>query len=182
MKNKWKEWLARYKSASSKKKLQYLAMAVIIAVILLIYFSTITGSEEGQESAQTTILSIEEDIEDRLNQVLSKIEGAGQVEVVIYYASTTELVPAFSEDTSTSASSNGESSSSTTSEQADVATVKSGSDTQALIIKEIEPEIKGVVVVAEGAGDIGVRFNLLSAVTTLLDVGADKVEVLKMGI
>ena len=40
--------------------------------------------------------------------------------------------------------------------------------------------MRGVIIVAEGAGDIGVRLQLLEAVQTFLDVSAEKVEVLKM--
>ena len=49
-----------------------------------------------------------------------------------------------------------------------------------MIIREDQPEVRGVIVVAQGAGDIGVRMDLLHAVTTLLGVDADKVEILKM--
>jgi stage III sporulation protein AG len=48
------------------------------------------------------------------------------------------------------------------------------------VLKENNPEIKGVIVVAEGADDIEVRLNLLSAVQTILDVSPDKVNVYKM--
>ena len=37
-----KEYLEKIKKLSAKKKTQYLAMTIIIAVILLIYFSTLT--------------------------------------------------------------------------------------------------------------------------------------------
>ena len=47
-------------------------------------------------------------------------------------------------------------------------------------MKENQPEVRGVIVVAQGAEDISVRMNLLNAVTTLLNVSADKVEILKM--
>ena len=40
--------------------------------------------------------------------------------------------------------------------------------------------VRGVLVVAEGAGDIGVRVKLLEAVQTFLAIDGDKVEVLKM--
>lgn len=44
------------------------------------------------------------------------------------------------------------SSSSTQNESRDIATVKEGSDTSAFIIKEIQPVVRGVLVVAEGRG------------------------------
>ena len=49
---------------------------------------------------------------------------------------------------------------------------------EALIIKENQPKVRGVIVIAQGAQDIGVRNGILSAVMTLLDVTADKVEIL----
>lgn len=48
----------------------------------------------------------------------------------------------------------------------------------ALIIKEKQPKVRGVIVIAEGAQDISIRNNILSAVMTLLDVTAEKVEIL----
>jgi hypothetical protein len=48
------------------------------------------------------------------------------------------------------------------------------------VLKEKTPEIKGVIVTAEGAGDISVRMNILKAVETLLNIPADKVDVFKM--
>ena len=62
-------------------------------------------------------------------------------------------------------------------EKKDIATSSGG---EAVIIREDQPEVRGVIVVAQGAGDIGVRMELLNAVTTLLGVQADKVEILKM--
>ena len=49
---------------------------------------------------------------------------------------------------------------------------------EALIIKENQPKVRGVIVIAEGASSIAVRNSILSAVMTLLDVTADKVEIL----
>ena len=49
--------------------------------------------------------------------------------------------------------------------------------TTPLIVKEILPDVKGVIVIAEGADDIKVRLNLVNAVCTALAVDADKVEI-----
>ena len=44
------------------------------------------------------------------------------------------------------------------------------------------PQVRGVIVVAEGAGDISVRMKLQSAVQAVLGVEASGIEVLEMGI
>ena len=68
----------------------------------------------------------------------------------------------------------GEETSSSQSKSENVASVSG----EALIIKENQPKVRGVIVIAQGAQDIGVRNGILSAVMTLLDVTADKVEIL----
>ncbi|MFO7154640.1 MAG: stage III sporulation protein AG, partial [Caldicoprobacter oshimai] len=49
-----------------------------------------------------------------------------------------------------------------------------------LVIKEMEPEIKGVIVIAEGAKDIRVKLDLIRAVQTALGVSPQQVEVFEM--
>ena len=46
-----------------------------------------------------------------------------------------------------------------------------------MIIKEVKPNVKGVIVVAEGAEDILVKEKLYSAVKTVLGIAGNKVEV-----
>jgi len=171
------------KELSSKKKTQYLAIILIIAIILTLYFSSLqpaTTQPQPQAKESQAEPAINTDIENRLKGILSKVEGAGSVDVVINYESTAEKVPALSEDKQQSTTNEDGRNSETTSEKTDIATVQGSGSSEALIIKENQPEVRGVVVVAEGAGDIGVRMNLLSAVTTLLNITADKVEILKM--
>lgn len=178
-----KKWpfLEKLKGLSAKKKTQYLAVIIIIAVILTIYFSTFLDSTPQTEQPQSLaeVENTTELLEQKVKSALSKVDGAGKVEVVINFASTPELVPALAEDVQTSSSNEENKSSQTKSERTDIAAVQGG-DTGALIIKENQPEVRGVIVVAEGAGDIGVRVSLLNAVTTLLDVDPGQVEVLKM--
>lgn len=180
---KIKETLAALSKASAKKKIQYLVIVLIMAVVLLLYFSTLASDDGKQKQQQTEQLQAEQttaEIESKLKAILSKVDGAGEVDVVINYESSSELVPAMSEQSNTSSNQSENTSSETKNESKDIATVKEGSDTSALIIKEIQPVVRGVIIVAEGAGDIGVRMQLLEAVQTFLDVSADKVEVLKM--
>jgi len=160
---------AKLKALSPKKKTQYLAVVIIIAVILAIYFSTLTPAEKAEPNEA-------DDTEARLEEVLSGVEGAGKVSVMISYSSSAEKVPARSTDTQVTDNAGADRTESTMSERSDIA-VSAGGET--VILKEMSPEVCGVIVVAEGADDIGVRLSLVRAVTTLLDIDANKVEVLK---
>lgn len=178
--------LKKMHGLSAKKKTQYLAVLLVVAIILAIYFSSLdTGGakktdDKAEAGAPVETISSDTEMEDRLKRVLSKVDGVGDVDVIINYESTAERVPAFSEDRQVSKSDSQDTSSETTSEKSDIATVQGNGASEALIVKENQPEVRGVIVVAQGAEDISVRMNLLNAVTTLLNVSADKVEILKM--
>ena len=178
--------LKKLHGLNAKKKTQYLAVLLVVAIILAIYFSSLDTSgtkktdDKAEAGAPAETISSDTEMEDRLKRVLSKVDGVGDVDVIINYESTAERIPAFSEDRQISKSDSQDTSSETTSEKSDIATVQGNGASEALIVKENQPEVRGVIVVAQGAEDISVRMNLLNAVTTLLNVSADKVEILKM--
>ena len=184
--------IARYMRLDTKKKIQYAAVLLIVIVILAIYFSSVTNKREtNTEDAasavtEVTYTSAEDSLALQLQETLSAIEGAGRVEVMITYESTGEIVPAISIDKQVSTTvDEGESGKSTTSSentQSEVVMINGSDGTEALVLKENSPPITGVIVVAEGADDIEVRLNLLSAVQTLLDISPDQVNVYKMNI
>lgn len=176
----------RFMKLDFKKKLQYLAIALIVIVILAIYFSASGGApkQEPKASAAPVAQASAGSLEEKLQDTLSKIAGAGRVQVMITYESSAEIVPAISEDTQTSTttdeSGNGSRITSTENKQSEVVTVNGSDGIKALVIKENSPPVKGVIVVAQGADDIGVRLSLLSAVQTILNISPDQVDVYKM--
>lgn len=180
--------ITRFAKLDFKKKLQYLAILLVVIVILAIYFTS-AGSPVSQEpvsQAATVSQTVPSSVEEKLQETLSKIEGAGLVQVMITYESSAEIVPAISVDTQISTTTDErESGSSTTkseNSQSEVVTVNGSSGNNALVLKENSPPVKGVIVVAEGADDIGVKLSLLSAVKTILNISPDQVDVYKMQI
>ncbi len=180
-----KNIFVRFAKLEFKKKLQYLAVLLIVVVILAIYFaSTGTEKKETPQGVQPVDASESSSIEQKLQDTLSKIQGAGRVQVMITYESSAEIVPAISVDTQTSTTTdqneNGSSTTSTENKQSEVVTVNGGDGSKALVLKENSPPVKGVIVVAEGADDIGVKLSLLDAVETILNISPDQVDVYKM--
>ena len=116
--------------------------------------------------------------------MLSEIKGAGKIEVMITYESSPELVPAFSTDTQETTNiqsgQNSTTQSKTVSQNQNPITVSDQGENRALILVEKKPEIRGVIVVAEGASDLRVKLNLYNAVQTVLQVQANKVDVFEM--
>lgn len=185
VKGKASNLISSFKKLDTKKKIQYVAILLVIIIILTIYFSSFQGGAAKDNTPQPTKGALQtSDLETRLEQILSSIEGAGKVDVCITYASSPEIVPAISENkqssSTTDTSENGMSTINTENTQSNIVTINGGDGTSALVLRENSPEVMGVIVVAQGADDIGVKLDLLRAVETVLNVSPDRVDVYKM--
>lgn len=156
---------------------------VVVALYVLGSRAGAGGAQAAQQGAGVQIASAatEADIEARLQEVLSCIRGAGKVEVMITYDTSREIVPAMttSVNSTGSESSNGDSSSSSqqSTESTQPATVTGSDGNAPIVLKEIEPLVRGVIVVAEGAADVNVRMDLQRAVRAVLDIPLSRIEV-----
>ena len=114
-----------------------------------------------------------EQLEAKLEKILSGIRGAGRVDVMVTYDSTSEIVCAEERE-----SSDNETGSDKFSRPAKVSADKGEAP---IILTELQPKIRGVIVIAEGAADISVKTNLMLAVSTVLGIEQSRVEVFQMG-
>lgn len=124
-------------------------------------------------------------MEEKLEEVLSKLDGAGNVEVLITLQASEEKIvekdiPVVRSNTEETDSAGG----TRTVSNVDMgeSTVYSDVDnnSQPYVIQTISPRIEGVVVLAEGAGSGNVSINLTEAVQVLFGVEAHKIKVMKM--
>ena len=170
-----------------KKKIYSLLTLAVICGIALIAMSgledkaisskdevnnKITQEELSNESSKATL-------EEKLKNILSQIEGAGEVDVMITYESSEEIQPAFNTNTTTEETKEvdqqgGERTVSTSSENK---TMITSSSNEPIVIKTNQPKINGVIVVATGAKDLTVKETLYSAVQTALQVQGHQVEI-----
>lgn len=185
-----------WESIKKIKHIEIIVAVLIIAVILCLYAST-PGSflssgknnAPAQESVSTDTAIPEKtgemDTEQRLAALLSNMEGAGKVEVMITYETGPELVPAMDRNemrtTSTEQDGNSTSQTQQTEVQERPMTVDGPDGSEPMVLYQETPEIKGVIVIAEGAADIEVYMNLERAVMTILNIKASQVEVFAMG-
>lgn len=161
------------------KKVKHIEIyiAVIFAVIILaIYLSTIWSPKKkvpeannSTENEQTLSTSMEyaRDLENKLVNVLSKIKGAGDVNVVVTLENGFEYLYATEEETRTAT----DGSKVTTSKVILV-------DGKPVVTQEIYPTIKGVLVTSSGADNISVKFSILSALQTVIDVSNENITIL----
>jgi stage III sporulation protein AG len=166
-----------FKRLKSIKNIELIVAGILCAAILLIYFSSFDQKTSGKVSVGSqNFAEYVGGIETNLSQILAQIKGAGRVDVMITFESGVEQVYAYSVDTQTNKTNDGAKETSIVVDKNTIV-VTNG---QPVIIKEIMPLIKGVLVVAEGADNAAVRLQLLKAVQALLDVRPANVEIFPM--
>ena len=130
-------------------------LLVIVAAIVLMGFDKKTEQAEGDYARE---------LEQRLSAVLSRIEG--EVAIFITVGSDGEKVLA---------------SESIVAQDGTVTTIPVFSGGEPVVLEEKSPEITGVLIVSEGAYDLSVRFNLLEATASVLNINQSIIKVYTMG-
>lgn len=136
-----------------------------------------TTSEQTSESDYAGLL------EKKLCELLSSVEGVGQAEVMITLKTSEEAVFQVDESVSEnrlSESDSGGGNRETEENRTEKSTVVIGSSGgEALMVRQIMPQIEGVVVICEGGDVPAVKSEICEAVGALFDVPAHKIKVLK---
>lgn len=165
----------------SKKNFKFVVALILLLIALIIYISfsgsaeTKTETKELTSSNYITTMEYCEKLEDKLQSIISQIDGAGNVKVMVTVDGSPELIYVSDTDTKTSTTTNG----TTTTTTSSPIIVGSGSSSGGIVMTEKLPKVKGVIVVSTGAGQIGIKLNILNAIATLLDISTDNITILK---
>lgn len=171
---------------AEKKKLKPLIFLAGICVLALIAISVMPDGKKEEASVSTdsevktsASETEKEDLEGKLTEILSKINGAGDVDVMITFQSSEEIVPAYNSNTTTETTKEQDSSGGerTTTSSTENKTMITSNSNEPVILKTSEAEIKGVIVVSSGANDPAVKELLYDAVQTSLQISGHQVEI-----
>lgn len=169
----------------NKKLRSNMLLALLAGILLLAAGGTFFGEDVPEdapaEGQKETGIGREQETERRMAEILSKIEGAGQVDVMLTYCKTEEKTVARNEVREESyAKESGKTSESLRVENTAILTEDRSGNTLPLILSAASPKVEGVVIVAQGGADPAVCGALHQAAQALLDVPAHKIAVLKM--
>ncbi len=152
---------------NNNKKIQYLLIALILIVVAIICFS-VYSEKNTSESVDDVLNDYVVSLENRLSSTLSKVSGAGKVSVIITVESGRENVLAMKTVSNTTQSGV---------EIEETPIIVNG---KTVVIKELNPKIVGVLIVAEGANNISVMNRIQQATMSLLDIEINQIEILTM--
>ncbi len=162
-----------------KKNIILVTIAVLIMVLLLVSEFLTPENTENISKENTEIYSSQyiEKTEKELEALLENISGAGEVKVMITLENCYENV--FAKGYSEKNDSKTDSQKSESEEEYII--VKNGSNNEeCLVVKVYEPTVKGVAVIAQGAGNTQVKNAITQTVCALFDISTAKVSVEKM--
>lgn len=172
-----------FSKLANKRNLKVILLVMVgILFIVLMFGFDFKKDKQNIQVSQTnfngyiTTIDYCKLIENKLIDVLSAVDGAGQVSVMISVDGSPEIVYANEKDQTSSTNSSG---SVTTATYSSPIIINANGTSTALVMTEILPAVKGVIVVASGAGNVATKLDLLDAVTTLLDITTDQVTILK---
>jgi stage III sporulation protein AG len=186
-----------------KKTLVNIGTALAIGVFLLIISSSFFTSENKRDNKNSpasgeppSILPMAdtnqtnadyiEQLQKNMEETLSQIENVGDVKVMLTISYGREIIIALDKtanesNTTEKDAGGGErvAGTSNVDEKTVIITDSNGVD-HPLILKEVQPRIEGVLIIAEGGDNVFVKEELTHAAEALLGLSANKVQVSKM--
>ena len=162
------------------KKYKYAAVILLLGIVLVTIPSK-KGSKQEAETGQPTETVMEDDytqtLQVQMEEMLSKIEGAGEVRVMLTLrrGSMTHYQSDVQWDVSE------EDSQKRSSEDKKTVILSEGSAYDTLAVSTVEyPLFQGALVISEGAERASVKLDLIQAVAALTGLSSDKITVVKM--
>ncbi len=147
---------------------------------------SLDSGQISSDSVETALNLYVENQEERLKSILEQMDGVGRIQVMIRAKASKEYVVEKDLTTNTNTvhetdAQGGTRQSSEMSKSESALYTKDGSGNDVpWVIKELEPEIEGVVVAAEGGGNENIASEITQAVQVLFDIPIHKIKVVKM--
>lgn len=151
------------------KKYQFALLILLVGLVLLAWPSGSGGAKtavtQAPSSGEAEPFDLE-DMETRLAESLSKIQGVGRTEVVLTLAAGSEKILASDQKITADGS------------QTTTVVINNGSSQETTVTTQIiYPTFQGALVVCDGGGNSTVRLNVLKAVKALTGLDADNISI-----
>lgn len=156
-------------------------IAAAVAVMILLMLSTVFhkksgDTRQGVSQEQTEDYSeMERDLEQRLERLISEIDGAGKVKVMVTMDTSSTRIYDRNVKSENSQQSGADGLSESVGRQTEV--VLAGSSKEPLQIGTVQPQVRGAAVVCTGAADPVIRERVANTVAKALNIGISRVYV-----
>ncbi len=188
---------------NNKKKIENLVFFVVILIVTIVIINIIWNGDKNSSkdkdlqndtskqlaSSNTHSLEVSSnstnELEIKLEEILSKIQGVGEVKVFINYSESSEIIPMYNESTQTSNTEETDTEGGTrtieeTDSQKEIIYEESDGEKTVITQKVIEPQIEGAIITARGAENAEVKTSIIQAVEAVTGLATHKIQVFEM--
>lgn len=200
LKEKIKSLVENKKQKGNSKKtvenlvvLLALLIGTIIAINIIWGDTPAKGEQENQVESGHKVLAEEVtksniketeayNLENELENILSKIDGVGKVQVLITYSESSQVIAMYNENKNISVTEE-------TDSAGGIRTIETTDANKEILLdgsnnpvteKVVMPKIEGAIIIAEGGGDEVLKTNIVKAVSAATGLATHKVQVFKM--
>lgn len=151
----------------------FLGIAGVVILVLSELLPSDSADEKAQKLAEPSVMSCaeyEKELEQRLETIISKIDGAGNVSVMVTLESTAEEIYAQQEKDDRENSKH----------ENDYVIIKTNDGEGGILLKTAQPQVRGVAVVCTGGGSAVVCRSITDTVTAVLGISSARVNISSM--
>lgn len=186
---------------NDKKKIENLVFFVIVLIITIVIINIIlngnktTTKQDNNTSTKQLATNFnennsnnatqEDNLEEKLEQILSKIQGVGEVKVCINYSESNEVIAMFNENSKVSTTEESDTSGGIrkiqeTDSQKDIIYKEENGEKQPITQKVVQAKIEGAIITAKGANNVITKTNIIQAVEAITGLATHKIQVFEM--
>ena len=181
-----------------KRKMENIVVFIIILIITVLVINSmwskekestenkVTDSSKVLANADTTEGRTEEELEDKLADILETINGVGKVKVLIKYSESSSVVAMYNETSSESnteenTGNGGSKNVKETENKKEIVYTDEDGKNVPITEKVVMPVVEGAIITAQGAGNANVKSSIVSAVEAVTGLAVHKIQVFEMG-
>lgn len=180
-----------------KKQIENIVVFIIILIITVLIINTMWSSSDKKENKKNndtsskTLASVnvteatkQDDLEDRLENILQSINGVGKVKVLLKYSESSTVVAMYNETSSESSTEENDKDGSRKNvmESESKKEIVYSDENKPITEKVIMPVIEGAIITAEGAANGNIKSSIVSAVEAITGLAVHKIQVFEMGV
>ena len=190
---------------NNKKKIENLVFFIVVLIITIVIINVIWNGNKKTNNQETNIdnkklaesqntlsgtsdiqnSNTQNELETKLEKILSKIQGVGEVQVCINYQESAEVVAMYNENSKTSSTEETDTSGGTrkieeTDTQKDIIYKEDNGEKTPITKKIVQPKIEGAIITAKGANNAETKTNIIQAVEAVTGLATHKIQVFEM--
>jgi len=184
-------------SSNNKKTIENLVVFIILLIVTVVMINYIWNGKEKEKTQKQNLVGaktlaeepeksqVDDDMESKLENILSKIKGVGEIKVAVMYSKTSEIVPMYNEDSSEKLteeidSNGGNRRVEETTVKKDIIYEENSGVKSPITQSIISPTIEGAIITAKGAGDAQIKANIIQAVEAATGLATHRIQVFEM--